>query len=186
MLGKNRVIFPGEKVLLSWSGGPSSSSMVWQVLEGLSQDSAKRLRFVPGVIYVDEGAACGQSLEDRAKTLAEVKRILGNTGFPFHVVALEEVFSLPPSVLHRASQEPAGTEEAYKAAVDSFLQQQHVLGTEACASPAQGQGQLHPSHSQEPSGTAGHPTAAQTEALSRLFKSIKTLTAKEELLQTLR
>uniref|UniRef100_A0ABK0LC11 Cytoplasmic tRNA 2-thiolation protein 2 n=1 Tax=Rattus norvegicus TaxID=10116 RepID=A0ABK0LC11_RAT len=186
MLGKNRVIFPGEKVLLSWSGGPSSSSMVWQVLEGLSQDSAKRLRFVPGVIYVDEGAACGQSLEDRVKTLAEVKRILGNTGFPFHVVALEEVFSLPPSVLRRASQEPAGTEEAYKAAVDSFLQQQHVLGTEACASPAQGQGQLRPSHSQEPSGTVGHPKDAQTEALSRLFKSIKTLTAKEELLQTLR
>ncbi|EDL11687.1 RIKEN cDNA 2310061F22 [Mus musculus] len=91
MLGKNRVIFPGEKVLLSWSGGPSSSSMVWQVLEGLSQDSAKRLRFVPGVIYVDEGAACGQSLEDRQKTVAEVKRILENTGFPWHVVALEEV-----------------------------------------------------------------------------------------------
>lgn len=186
MLGKNRVIFPGEKVLLSWSGGPSSSSMVWQVLEGLSQDSAKRLRFVPGVIYVDEGAACGQSLEDRAKTLAEVKRILGNTGFPFHVVALEEVFSLPPSVLRRASQEPAGTEEAYKAAVDSFLQQQHVLGAEACAIPAQGEGQLHPSHSQEPPGMTGHPKAAQTEALSRLFKSVKTLTAKEELLQTLR
>uniref|UniRef100_A0A8D1MFI5 Cytoplasmic tRNA 2-thiolation protein 2 n=1 Tax=Sus scrofa TaxID=9823 RepID=A0A8D1MFI5_PIG len=53
VLGKNRLIFPGEKVLLAWSGGPSSSSMVWQVLEGLSRDSAKRLRFVPGVIYVD-------------------------------------------------------------------------------------------------------------------------------------
>lgn len=53
MLGKNRLIYPGEKVLLAWSGGPSSSSMVWQVLEGLSQDSAKRLRFVPSVIYVD-------------------------------------------------------------------------------------------------------------------------------------
>lgn len=38
-----------------------------------------------------EGAACGQSLEDRVKTLAEVKRILENTGFPWHVVALEEV-----------------------------------------------------------------------------------------------
>lgn len=178
MLGKNRVIFPGEKVLLSWSGGPSSSSMVWQVLEGLSQDSAKRLRFVPGVIYVDEGAACGQSSEDRAQTLAKVKQILARTGFPWHVVALEEVFSLPPAVL-RASQKPAGTEEAYKAAVDSFLQQQHVLG-------AQGQDQLHPSHSQEPLGTAGYPRAAQTEALSKLFNSIKTLTAKEELLQTLR
>ncbi|CAO2609625.1 Cytoplasmic tRNA 2-thiolation protein 2, partial [Lemmus lemmus] len=179
MLGKNRLIFPGEKVLLAWSGGPSSSSMVWQVLEGLSQDSAKRLRFVPGVIYVDEGAACGQSLQDRVKTLAEVKLILQKTGFPWHVVALEEVFSLPPSVLGCASQEPAGTEEAYKTAVDSFLQQQHALGSH-------GEDQSRTSHSQEPLGMAGFPTAAQTEALSKLFSSIKTLTAKEELLQTLR
>ncbi|CAO2609629.1 Cytoplasmic tRNA 2-thiolation protein 2 [Lemmus lemmus] len=186
MLGKNRLIFPGEKVLLAWSGGPSSSSMVWQVLEGLSQDSAKRLRFVPGVIYVDEGAACGQSLQDRVKTLAEVKLILQKTGFPWHVVALEEVFSLPPSVLGCASQEPAGTEEAYKTAVDSFLQQQHALGSEGCASPAHGEDQSRTSHSQEPLGMAGFPTAAQTEALSKLFSSIKTLTAKEELLQTLR
>ncbi|XP_021112237.1 cytoplasmic tRNA 2-thiolation protein 2 isoform X3 [Heterocephalus glaber] len=122
MLGKNRLIFPGEKVLLAWSGGPSSSSMVWQVLEvrphhpqGLSQDSAKRLRFVPGVVYVDEGAACGQSPEDRAKTLAEVKQVLHVVNFPWHLVALEE-----------------------------------------------------------------------TEALCRLFESVRTLTAKEELLQTLR
>ncbi|XP_041505985.1 cytoplasmic tRNA 2-thiolation protein 2 isoform X1 [Microtus oregoni] len=186
MLGKNRLIFPGEKVLLAWSGGPSSSSMVWQVLEGLSQDSAKRLRFVPGVIYVDEGAACGQSLQDRVKTLAEVKLILQNTGFLWHIVALEEVFSLPPSVLCCASQEPTGTEEAYKTAVDSFLQQQHVLGSEDCASPVHGEDQSHPTHSQDPLGMAGFPTAAQTEALSRLFSSIKTLTAKEELLQTLR
>lgn len=84
------------------------------------------------------------------------------------------------------SQEPAGTQEAYKAAVDSFLQQWHELGAEACGSPAQKEEQLHLSHSQEPLGTAGYPKAAQTEALSRLFNSIKTLTAKEELLQTLR
>lgn len=89
-------------------------------------------------------------------------------------------------MLRCASREPEGTEEAYKAAVDRFLQQQHVLGAEACASPAQGEDQLHPSCSREPPGTAGYPTAAQTEALSRLFNSIKTLTAKEELLQTLR
>lgn len=53
------MLSPYPQVLLSWSGGPSSSSMVWQVLEGLSQDSAKRLRFVPGVIYVD--GTCGHS-----------------------------------------------------------------------------------------------------------------------------
>lgn len=43
-----------------------------------------------------EGAACGQSSEDREKTVAEVKRILENTGFPWHVVALEEVGGSAP------------------------------------------------------------------------------------------
>ncbi|CAK6436882.1 unnamed protein product [Pipistrellus nathusii] len=188
VLGKNRLIFPGEKVLLAWSGGPSSSSMIWQVLEGLSRDSAKRLRFVPGIVYVDEGAACGQSPEDRARTLAEMKLILQTVGFPWHIVALEEVFSLPPSVLRYLAQEPSGTKGAYKAAVDSFLQQQHA--------PAEGEEQLSQPGSQDPQSPAGlptaaqteaqPPTAAQTEALSRLFDSVKTLTAKEELLQTLR
>uniref|UniRef100_A0A8C0NS71 Cytoplasmic tRNA 2-thiolation protein 2 n=2 Tax=Canis lupus familiaris TaxID=9615 RepID=A0A8C0NS71_CANLF len=184
VLGKNRLIFPGEKVLLAWSGGPSSSSMVWQVLEGLSRDSAKRLRFVPGVVYVDEGAACGQSWENRAKTLAEVKLILRSFGFPWHIVALEEVFTLPPSVLRCSAQEPVGTEGTYKVAVDSFLQQQHTVGSSP--SPTQQEEQLSQPCTQDPQDPAGPPPAAHIEALSRLFDSVKTLTAKEELLQTLR
>uniref|UniRef100_A0A8D1VBH4 Cytoplasmic tRNA 2-thiolation protein 2 n=1 Tax=Sus scrofa TaxID=9823 RepID=A0A8D1VBH4_PIG len=179
VLGKNRLIFPGEKVLLAWSGGPSSSSMVWQVLEGLSRDSAKRLRFVPGVIYVDEGAACGQSAADRAKTLAEVKLVLHALGFPWHVVALEEVFGLPPSVLRHCAPEPAGTGAAYKVAVDHFLQQQCALGAER-------EEQLSHPCPKDPEPPAAPPTATQTEALCRLFDSVKTLTAREELLQTLR
>ncbi|KFO31858.1 Cytoplasmic tRNA 2-thiolation protein 2 [Fukomys damarensis] len=162
MLGKNRLIFPGEK--------------------GLSQDSAKRLRFVPAVIYVDEGAACGQSPEDRAKTLTEVKQVLHIVNFPWHIVALEEVFSLPPSVLRCCPQEPAGTEDAYKAAVDSFLQQHLVLGAEG--EEEQPWPQSQDPHS--PPSLARSPSAAHTEALCRLFESVRTLTAKEELLQTLR
>ncbi|KAM4833505.1 cytoplasmic tRNA 2-thiolation protein 2 isoform 3-T3 [Thomomys bottae] len=189
MLGKNRLVFPGEKVLLAWSGGPSSSSMVWQVLEGLSQDSAKRLRFVPGVVFVDEGAACGQSPEERAQTLAEVKRILHRVGFPWHVVALEEVFSLPPSVLRRSAEEPGGTEGTYKVAVDTFLHQQHALACEGGPSPSHGEEPLCPPNTQASSphpGPAQPPTVAHTAALSRLFNSVKSLTTKEELLQTLR
>uniref|UniRef100_A0A8C0I5L7 Cytoplasmic tRNA 2-thiolation protein 2 n=1 Tax=Balaenoptera musculus TaxID=9771 RepID=A0A8C0I5L7_BALMU len=169
VLGKNRLIFPGEKVLLAWSGGPSSSSMLWQVLEGLSRDSAKRLRFVPGVVYADEGAACGQSPEDRAKTVAEAKAGLAERRLPV-------VFSLPPSVLRCSAREPVGTEGAYKAAVDSFLQQQHALGEEQQSLPCP----------PRPPIRAGPPTAGQTEALSTLFSSVETLTAKEELLRTLR
>lgn len=91
-------------------------------------------------------------------------------------------------MLHYFAQEPAGTKGAYKAAVDSFLQQQHA--------PSQGEEQLSHPGTQDPQSLAGPPTAvhteawpptaAQTEALSRLFNSVRTLTAKEELLQTLR
>ncbi|KAF6077193.1 cytosolic thiouridylase subunit 2 [Phyllostomus discolor] len=135
-----------------------------------------------------EGAACGQSLGDRAKTVAEMKLILQTVGFHWHIVALEEVFSLPPSVLRCFAQEPSGTKGAYKAAVDSFLQQQHA--------PAQGKEGLSQPGTQDPQNPSAPPSAAQTEAqppiaaqteaLSRLFNSVKTLTAKEELLQTLR
>lgn len=89
------------------------------------------------------------------------------------------MFSLPPSALRCSAQEAAGTEGAYKAAVDSFLQQQHALGTNGVERQSQ--------HcAQDPQSPTGPPTTAQTQALSRLFDSVKTLTAKEELLQTLR
>ncbi|VCW97587.1 unnamed protein product [Gulo gulo] len=163
--------------------------MVWQVLEGLSRDSAKRLRFVPGVVYVDEGAACGQSREDRAKTLTDVRQILQTLGFPWHIVTLEEVFALPPSVLRCSARDPVGTVGTYKVAVDSFLQQQYTLAAEGVRdSPSSAQGEEQPSQprTQDPQDPAGPPPVAQTEALSQLFDSVKTLTAKEELLQTLR
>uniref|UniRef100_A0A2K5LZV9 Cytoplasmic tRNA 2-thiolation protein 2 n=1 Tax=Cercocebus atys TaxID=9531 RepID=A0A2K5LZV9_CERAT len=162
MLGKNRLIFPAAWPL----EGPSHS-----------QDSAKRLRFVPGVIFVDEGAAFGKSLEERSKTLAEVKPILQKVGL--------SVGGLPPSVLRCSAQEPAGSEGAYKAAVDSFLQQQHVLGAGGGPGPTQGKEQP-PQPRLDPQSLASPPAAAQTEALSQLFCSVRTLTAKEELLQTLR
>ncbi|XP_072492430.1 cytoplasmic tRNA 2-thiolation protein 2 isoform X1 [Notamacropus eugenii] len=198
-LGKNRLIFPGEKVLLAWSGGPSSSSMIWQVQEGLSRESAKRLRFVPGVVYIDEGAVCGQSPEERAKTMAEMKLILKTVGFPYHLVSLEEVFNLPTSVLQPVSQGSRGSENTYKEAVDGFIQQQQQQqqrlpgegGREAVLCDEQIQEKLRQLSTQAPVGQEevpgdSLPRLSQSTALMALFSSVKTLTAKEELLQTLR
>ncbi|XP_027702308.1 cytoplasmic tRNA 2-thiolation protein 2 isoform X2 [Vombatus ursinus] len=198
MLGKNRLIFPGEKVLLAWSGGPSSSSMIWQVQEGLSRESAKRLRFVPGIVYIDEGVVCGQSPEERAKTVTEMKLILQTVGFPYHIVSLEEVFNLPTSVLQPVSQGPRGSENTYKEAVDGFIQQQQQQqrvpeegGREAVLSDEQIQEKLRQLSTQDPVGQEevtgdSLPRPAQIMALMTLFSSVKTLTAREELLQTLR
>ncbi|KQK80116.1 cytoplasmic tRNA 2-thiolation protein 2 [Amazona aestiva] len=90
MLGKNRIIFPGEKVLLAVSGGPASSAMLRQVQEGLSRETAKKLRFIPSVIYVDEGAVRGQSPAQREQSLACMETLLQATGFPYYLVHLEQ------------------------------------------------------------------------------------------------
>lgn len=101
--------------------------------------------------------------------------------------AVLKVFSLPPSVLRRPAPGPAETQAQgdYKAAVDAFLQQQLVLGARDSPPPAPGEGQPHQPHPQGRPGPQSW-TAAQTQALCRLFESVKTLTAREELLQTLR
>lgn len=171
VLGKNRIIFPGEKVLLAVSGGPSSCSMLRQVQEGLSQKANKKLRFVPGIAFIDEGAAIGQSVEERQRTVAELQAVFEATGFPFFILPLEQVLDLPASVVATnpaPSEQPAG---AYKAAVDLFVE------TDGSNSPTP----------QEPKKTLlPHVQQSHTLMLQQLLGSVKTLTAREELLNTLR
>ncbi|XP_026863156.2 cytoplasmic tRNA 2-thiolation protein 2 [Electrophorus electricus] len=181
MLGKNRVIFPGEKVLLAVSGGPASSSMLTQVQEGLSRDAPKKLRFAPGIIYIDEGGACDQNAEEREKTLSQMEAIFRKTGFPYHIVSLEQVFSLPNSVLEPVSCGPERPGSSYKAAVDQYLQQKEVN---------QRQGQLATEEAQDAvahlSVQASQVSPEHKQALEKLFSSLKTLTARQDMLQTLR
>ncbi|XP_042289242.1 cytoplasmic tRNA 2-thiolation protein 2 isoform X1 [Thunnus maccoyii] len=171
MLGKNRIIFPGEKVLLAVSGGPSSCSMLSQVQEGLSQNAHKKLRFIPGIVYIDEGGAVGQSVEERQRTVSELQAVFKATGFPFHIVPLEQVLDLPSSVVVTAPSPSERPASSYKAAVDHFIQND----SSRCLTP-QKQDETLPANVQE----------SQTRLLQQLIGSAKTLTAREDLLNTLR
>ncbi|XP_006008320.1 cytoplasmic tRNA 2-thiolation protein 2 isoform X2 [Latimeria chalumnae] len=205
MLGKNRLIYPGEKVLLAVSGGPSSSSLLRQVQEGLSREAPKKLRFVPGIVYVDEGGVCGQSLKERQDTIMEIESMCEACRFPYHIVYLEEVLSLPRAVLLPGSSAPTEYGPDYKTAVNGFLQQQRVKCTGEPKSEGEsilftegwGQEKLAQLSTVDGvgEGDLGTATSAsrkwpfmpkETEALRELFLSVKTLTAQEELLQTLR
>ncbi|XP_034465397.1 LOW QUALITY PROTEIN: cytoplasmic tRNA 2-thiolation protein 2 [Hippoglossus hippoglossus] len=171
MLGKNRIIFPGDKVLLAVSGGSSSCSMLSQVLEGLSQNAHKKLRFLPGIVYIDEGGVVGQSVDERLRTVAELQAVFRATGFPFYVVPLEQVLDLPSSVVVMApslSEQPAS---AYKEAVDQFLKS----NSGSCLNPKD----------QDPTSLRVVPEA-HTQLLQQLIVSAKTLTARHDLLNTLR
>ncbi|XP_066569853.1 cytoplasmic tRNA 2-thiolation protein 2 isoform X2 [Amia ocellicauda] len=194
MLGKNRLIFPGEKVLLALSGGPASSSMLFQVQQGLSRDAPKKLRFTPGIVYID-GAATGQSPEERIGKISQLESIFSATGYPFYIVHLEEVFGLPNSVLQCVPSVPERIEGCYKAAVERFIQ--HSTSTQRemrCISEAEdpslmgAQTRLSELSVQDGRVSGGRlpVTPEQTQAVERLLASVRTLTAKEELLQTLR
>uniref|UniRef100_A0A671LFE3 Cytoplasmic tRNA 2-thiolation protein 2 n=1 Tax=Sinocyclocheilus anshuiensis TaxID=1608454 RepID=A0A671LFE3_9TELE len=175
MLGKNRVIFPQEKVLLAVSGGTASCSMLSQVQEGLSREAPKKLRFVPGIIYIDDGGACGRSAEERQRSNALLKSIFTETGFTYFIVSLEQVFSLPTSVLVPGTSDPDPSNPSYKQAVDQYIKEKQTLTEENVASAV---AQLN---IEDSAYSPEHKLA-----LERLFSSMKTLTAKEDMLQTLR
>ncbi|XP_008293406.1 cytoplasmic tRNA 2-thiolation protein 2 isoform X2 [Stegastes partitus] len=171
MLGKNRVIFPGEKVLLAVSGGPSSCSMLSQVQEGLSQKAHKKLRFSPGIVHIDEGGAVGQSAEERQRKVSELQAVFKATGFPFLILPLEQVLDLPSSVVETALSPLEPPPSAYKAAVDRFNQ-------------TSSSDYLPPQEREEKS--LPDVQKSHTQLLQQLMGSAKTLTAREDLLNTLR
>ncbi|KAJ8247332.1 hypothetical protein GJAV_G00245090 [Gymnothorax javanicus] len=190
MLGKNRIIYPGEKVLLAVSGGPASCSMLSQVQEGLSRDAAKKLRFIPGIIYVDEGGACGRSLEERERSVAQLESVFRAAGYPFHIVCLEQVFDLPSSVLEAAAAPPQRPEGSYKAAVDQFIQNNKTAGLCSASEESQSVGDAQDRLARLQTGDAPNgtpPLAVQNrEQLQALFSSVRSLTAKEDMVRTLR
>ncbi|XP_053561260.1 cytoplasmic tRNA 2-thiolation protein 2 [Bombina bombina] len=189
MLGKNRIVYPGEKVLLAYSGGPSSSAMIQQVQEGLSREAPKKLRFHPGILFIDEGAVCGQSWEERQRTSAEVQSVLEKTAFPYRIIQLEQVFSLPGTILQRNPSEISAQRQNYKQAVGSFIGEQasqsDTLEKLAQLSTADTTAQ-ESSDTLPDAITTSCPPEAFTQQLIQLFTSTKTLTAKQELLHTLR
>ncbi|XP_077469022.1 cytoplasmic tRNA 2-thiolation protein 2 isoform X2 [Stigmatopora argus] len=157
-------------VLLAVSGGPSSSSMLRQVQEGLSLNAHKKLRFMPGIIYIDEGGALDQSLHERKQTVTKLDDIFKASGFPYYIVPLEQVLDLPSSVIMMApsSQQKASS---YKASVDDFIRK------DTCS-------QLTP---EQKNDTSFHfVQELQTRQLRQLINCFKTLTAKEDILSNLR
>ncbi|XP_022084114.1 cytoplasmic tRNA 2-thiolation protein 2-like [Acanthaster planci] len=93
--GKAKVIRDGDKVLLAFSGGQCSSAMVSLVKRGLDQSTHKKLRFIPALIYIDEGLVTGQSKEDRATTCQRISHMMRETGFPWFIATLEEALGIP-------------------------------------------------------------------------------------------
>ena len=93
-IGKARAIRAGEKVLLAFSGGLSSSAMLHLVSEGLSPRSPRKLRFDPGIVFIDEGEILNSSKGERSQNVQQIRETTSKMEFPFHKLCLEDVFDI--------------------------------------------------------------------------------------------
>ncbi|KAH3773033.1 hypothetical protein DPMN_174382 [Dreissena polymorpha] len=93
-IGKTKLVRDGEKVLVGISGGPSSCALLHLIQEGLSQRAHKKLRFKPGLLFIEEGQVVGQSLEERKVTLTRIHSLLRQSGFPYHLCKLADSLDL--------------------------------------------------------------------------------------------
>ncbi|EDV25973.1 uncharacterized protein TRIADDRAFT_55610 [Trichoplax adhaerens] len=91
-IGKSKLIRSNEKVLLAFSGGPRSSAMLYLVHEGLSENIHKKLRFLPGVVFIDDGAILQLSENERRNYLEFIRTTVSKTGFPLFCESLGKIF----------------------------------------------------------------------------------------------
>ncbi|XP_065180116.1 cytoplasmic tRNA 2-thiolation protein 2-B-like [Sycon ciliatum] len=171
--GKARLIHKGDTALLAYSGGVASSTLLGLSKEGLSDAEQRKLRFVPTVCYVDESCVHGWSDNERRRTLGSVHRVLLDSGFPFCVLPLELVFC-----------EDGNIEQYFTRAVVS--PQLPDAASDAAAAGAEEAGEER--HCQQGIEPVPLPPALPSER-SRLVDcvaSCKSLTAKEDLVSTLR
>lgn len=88
-LGKARLIKPNDKVLLALSSGHSSMAMLHLVYEALSESAHKRLKFEPGVVFIDERDVLS---DNKNYDFAALKDVTEKLGYPFYTVPIHERF----------------------------------------------------------------------------------------------
>ncbi|CAK8692592.1 unnamed protein product [Clavelina lepadiformis] len=92
-MGRNPVVRNGEKVAIAFSGGSNSAALINLVKEGLSNNAARKLKFKAGIIFVDESSIYPH-IDGMNNKLEEVRDLMIDSGFPYHVIKLEEVLNV--------------------------------------------------------------------------------------------
>lgn len=90
-LGKSKLLKPGDRVLVAFSGGPSSAAMLQLLRDGFSEDAHKRLLFDPSLVYIDDSAVLDN--QDPEVALKEVTELMRDSGFPYYTSTLDLVYS---------------------------------------------------------------------------------------------
>jgi hypothetical protein len=102
-LSKSNVFGRGERVLLAYSGGPSSSALLHLIADGLSVNARRRLQFQAHVAFIDGDYKfnfifninnCLESslYPDSTSIREQVTDLIANQiQYPLHIVSIDEV-----------------------------------------------------------------------------------------------
>ncbi|KAK2154340.1 hypothetical protein LSH36_270g00007 [Paralvinella palmiformis] len=88
--GKSKLVRDQEKVIAAYSGGHSSSAMVHLIQQGLSKRAQKKLRFIPSLVYIDEGAVIDKKVEERSSVIQNIIQLMRATELPYSIYILEQ------------------------------------------------------------------------------------------------
>jgi len=147
-IGKSRLFQDGDKVMLAYSGGACSSALLHFCIEGKAPRAPKKLRFIPSVVYIDEGGTLGWSLSERLERSKHILASMENAPMECYVLTMEQALLCDG---------------------DSFEVQ-------ACDKPEERLSEL----------LNNEQHAALSSKLTDMLSSAKTLTCKDNLLNTLR
>ncbi|XP_002973588.2 cytoplasmic tRNA 2-thiolation protein 2 [Selaginella moellendorffii] len=96
VLNTHALVSAQDRILLGFSGGPSSRVALEFLAEIRSEALASRALNAPGfglgVVFIDEGLAIGTSREERSHAVDVVEKIVSRLELPLVVRRLEEVF----------------------------------------------------------------------------------------------
>ncbi|XP_041455707.1 cytoplasmic tRNA 2-thiolation protein 2-A-like isoform X1 [Lytechinus variegatus] len=150
-IGKSRLIRDKEKVLVAFSGGQNSSAVARLIHEGRSENQHKKFRFIPSLIYIDDGIIMDQTASERSANREIVTKLMSAYDIPSYVVPLEEVVNMR----HSYESIPRGKGNDDVAMATRHLNQLIINDVDS-------------------------------QRLLEILNSAKSLTAKEDLIQTLR
>lgn len=119
-LGKSKLLKPRDKVLVAFSGGPSSAAMLRLLRDGFSEDAHKKLLFDPSLVYVDDDSSVLGTHGD------DVTDLMKESGFPYYTCHLHSLYSterlkLESSTRHAEVDDGEGAARtAFATACESF------------------------------------------------------------------
>ncbi|KAH6934312.1 hypothetical protein HPB50_022904 [Hyalomma asiaticum] len=120
-LGKSKLLKRGDKVLVAFSGGPSSAAMLQLLQDGFSEHAHKRFLFEPSLIYIDDSAVLGTRGDD-----SDACDLMRESGLPYYTCRLDSLYSTERLILDPsthcavASDSEGAARTAFATACQSF------------------------------------------------------------------